>query len=73
MGAGPDPQRLKRALRRAEKIAEEHTRKYGTPCTARVIRASNGEAAIVYDVTHLGGETFTLHDLKHAAFASAGA
>lgn len=71
MGAGVSQQRLDRALRRAKKVAEEHTRKYGTPCQARLIRASNGEAAIVYDVTHLNGEKFTLFDLNDAAFKAA--
>ena len=55
MGAGPDPRVVKRALRRAEVVAEEHTKRTGTPCRARLIRASNGEAAIVYDILNVHG------------------
>lgn len=37
-------------LKKAEAKAEVYQLRYGKRCIARVIRASNGEAAIVYDI-----------------------
>lgn len=63
MARGPSDAFIKRVMKRCEKIAEEHTRRYGTPCTARLIRASNGEAAVVYDIKQLNGEITTISDI----------
>lgn len=63
MGAGVPQRILDKALKRAQRVAEEHTRRYGTPCTARLIRASNGEAAIVYDIKQLNGKVTTISDI----------
>ena len=64
MARSPSDREVKAALKIATERAAEHTRKYGTPCEARMIRASNGEIAIVYDIKHkLTEETVTLHQL----------
>lgn len=67
MGAGPDPKALRSALIRAQTKAEEHTKKTGLACSARVIRASNGEAAIVYDMINAQGAKITLLSLTEEA------
>jgi hypothetical protein len=64
MANSPSPAYVQRKLKEAEKRAQEHTRKYGTPVTARVIRASNGEVVIVYDMKHTDGRVITLATLE---------
>lgn len=63
MGSGPSQRAIDKAMKIATNRAEEHTRKYGTPCEARLIRASNGEAAIVYDIRQMNGATTTVSDI----------
>lgn len=49
MGAGPTPQQVRRAERKAAAECKEFEAKYNVPATARIIRASNGEAAMLYE------------------------
>lgn len=64
MGAGADPKRLARALRSCQFQADKHTERTGLKTTARVIRASNGETAIVFDIVQRDGKTITLLIVK---------
>lgn len=50
MGAGPTPEQVRYHMQKARKKAEDYSNRTLNPCTPRLIRASNGEAAIVYDV-----------------------
>jgi len=55
-----DPKALQSALIRAERKAEEYTKKTGNPCRARKQIASNGEACIMYDITQKSGALVSL-------------
>lgn len=65
MGAGPSPDAVRRAMRKASKQASLFTDRTGQRCLPRLQRASNGEACIVYDVfdinyPHVGDITTVL-------------
>lgn len=50
MAAGPSKQQIARGIREANKKASEWNKLHNTIATPRLIRASNGECAIVYDI-----------------------
>lgn len=65
MAQSPPDYAVQRELKRAQKFAEDHNKKYsGRNAQARVIRASNGEMAIVYDYTDKRGNRQTIASLK---------
>lgn len=50
MAAGPTKAQVARAMRKCNAMATESQTRTGLKCSARFIRASNGEAAVVFDV-----------------------
>ena len=62
MAAGPTPDQIRAAMRKAKENAEAYTKQHGLPCTPRFIRASNGEASIMYDI-EWKGQTIGLFNL----------
>lgn len=56
-----------RMQRRAEKVAEEHTRVTGTPVTATVLASEDGRQTTAYAVQHTNGHKFLLCNVLHPA------
>ena len=63
-GAGPSPGAVKYHMRKAKTKADEYAAKHGVSCTAKLLRASNGEAAIVYVIKDKEGKEHTVHSLN---------
>lgn len=64
MGASPPDHIIKRELRRCQVLAEKHNERYKKKVTPRVIRASNGEVAIIYDYYDAAGVKQSILSLK---------
>lgn len=64
MGAGPTQGQIRYHMNKAKKKAQEFTKSSGLSAIPRLIRASNGEAAIVFDVTYGNGTTKTQLNLN---------
>ena len=63
-----DEQSIRNKLRRATKVAEEHTRKTGTPVKARVY-GDKRRQAITYEVQLKDGGTYVLRDINNPILA----